>query len=621
MPLGYKYVERDADSNINWAEVGKSLSDVLLETNRVREEKKTAIDQSIRESLNNLANSPQGINQDVNNFLNNYTSDMSAQILLDKKLLQSGQMDLKDWTLRQQNYKDGTDQMFNLSKTYQEKSKEIMDGIDNNEIQSALGLYNMGTIEGFTNFNNSRATINSVGDGKVSLALYENKIIDGKEVRVLSKNNMPVNVLLGQIHNQPKKFDVEGTTAATAKAFGSRFQAVYKAASTVGSGTITELLGIDAMKNYPKLKPIVDEMKTAINEQVDSYFAGNPLKVISVLGENTGNYNSSSFTYDKDEAAKNPKKILLTIDPRTQTATMDENAPHYKEQYKEATEWTKRSLMSKLDSEAKISTTGQLSERTPRTPTEPEIKRGEDAKKAANAANMIGKLYYGTKGEVDSSISYFKGIKDKDGVPIFDDIFRTADGIRVILANGSEENISFEDKTQEDFIRAAGPLLAGELDVNTALEKGSYKKGAKFNESVEGQGRNIKPNETYENYLQENLDATLVGMTEEDAIDSIQKLAEIGGFTAEQTSPGSDKIEITRPARKVGDTTIPEVSKVFSFDESNPNTQAKIKEEIIQFLKTNAVGYIVTKSLSGYSSKTKKSATSKSTQKKKIKGF
>ena len=25
----YKYVERDADSNINWAEVGKSLSDVL----------------------------------------------------------------------------------------------------------------------------------------------------------------------------------------------------------------------------------------------------------------------------------------------------------------------------------------------------------------------------------------------------------------------------------------------------------------------------------------------------------------------------------------------------------------------------------------------------------------
>ena len=40
MPLGYKYVERDADSQINWAEVGKSLSDVLLETKRVREERR-----------------------------------------------------------------------------------------------------------------------------------------------------------------------------------------------------------------------------------------------------------------------------------------------------------------------------------------------------------------------------------------------------------------------------------------------------------------------------------------------------------------------------------------------------------------------------------------------------
>jgi len=387
MPLGYKYVERDADSQINWAEVGKNLSDVLLETKRVREEKKSAIDQGIRESLNTLATAPQGVNQDVNNFTNNYTSDMSAQILLDKKLLQSGQMDLKDWTLRQQNYKDGTDQMFNLSKTYQEKSKEIMDGIDNNEIQSALGLHNMGTIEGFTNFNNSRATINSVGDGKVSLALYENKIIDGKEVRVLSKNNMPVNVLLGQIHNQPKKFNVEGATAATAKAFGSRFQAVYKAASTVGSGTITELLGIDAMRKYPQFKGIVDEMNTAINDQVDSYFAGNPLKVISVLGENTGNYSSSSFTYDKDEAAKDKKKILLTIDPRTQTATMDINAPHYKEQYKEATEWTKRSLMSKLDSEAKVSATSQLSDQTYR----PSVEEGKQ-KSLENESQTFGEM-------------------------------------------------------------------------------------------------------------------------------------------------------------------------------------------------------------------------------------
>jgi len=475
MPEYYKYVERDADSQINWAEVGKSLSDVLLETNRVREEKKTAIDQSIRESLNTLANAPQGANQDVNNFMNNYTSDMSAQILLDKKLLQSGQMNVKNWTLRQQNYADGTNQMLNLSKTYQDKSKEIMDGINSGDIQSALGLYNMGTIEGFKDFNNSRATIDSNADGKVSLALYENKIIDGKQVRVLSKNNMPVNVLLGQILNQPKKFDVEGATAATAKAFGTRFQSIYQAASTVGAGTITELLGVEAMKKYPKLKPVVDEMNKAINDQVDSYFAGNPLNLVSVLGENTGNYNSKSFTYDKDEAAKDPKKILLTIDPTTQTATMDINAPHYKEQKAEAAEWVKTSLMSKLDSQAKISTTGQLS-----TQYAPEhISKGKaEAKEAEYAAGAWNQLYTGeTAAEKKVAADILLGTPQAKKAGLLDIDMTNPGAIKLTYSDPvKNRTISYLDKNNNpislrDF-SGLGVELHGVVDREKAMKAG-----------------------------------------------------------------------------------------------------------------------------------------------------
>jgi len=36
----YKYAERESDSQVNWASVGKDMSDMLAETNRVREEKK-----------------------------------------------------------------------------------------------------------------------------------------------------------------------------------------------------------------------------------------------------------------------------------------------------------------------------------------------------------------------------------------------------------------------------------------------------------------------------------------------------------------------------------------------------------------------------------------------------
>lgn len=365
MALGYGYVERDVDSQINWAEVGKNMSDMLLEVNRVRQEKKDAIDQSTREALDNLANAPQGINQDVNNFTNNFSSDISSQINLDVKALKSGQMDLKTFTLRRQNYDDGTRQLFKLSKTYQDNAQKIMEGIDKGEIQSGLALFNMGTVEGYGDFNNSRATIDSLGDGRIGIALYENKMVDGKMVRVLSKNAVPVNVIMGKILNQPKKFDVEKATDASVKAFGTRAQALYRAASTSKAGTITELLGIDSLKKYPQYAGIVTEMNKAIDDQIGSYFS-NPLNLTSVLTENTGKYDSTSFTYNREEAQKDPNKILLKINPNTQTPTMDETSPNYKRQYKEGVDWARTNIMSKLDSEAKISTTSQLQDQSGR---------------------------------------------------------------------------------------------------------------------------------------------------------------------------------------------------------------------------------------------------------------
>lgn len=363
----YKYVERDADSQINWAEVGKNLTDVLLEEKRVREEKIATIDEITRESYNNLANAPKGQNQDANNVISTFTSDIQQQMFLDDKLLRSGKMDPKLWTLRRQNYKDGTDRVFKIGETLQANSDKIMEGINNNEIQTSLGLFNMSSIEELGNLNNIRITTNGLADGKLGVARYKTETINGQEVRVISDDNTPVDVLMNMIHYQPKKFDVDANTSATAKAFGSRFQAVYQAATTAGAGTISEFLGTQAMDTtkYPQFKGIVDEMNVAINDQIESYFA-NPdnMNLVSVLGDDVGGYSSDSFTFDVNDATKNPKKILMKIDPRTKTPVMDSNGPNYKKQKEEATAWMRRNLMSKLDSESKISATSQLSDQT-----------------------------------------------------------------------------------------------------------------------------------------------------------------------------------------------------------------------------------------------------------------
>jgi len=238
----YKYAERDADSQVNWAEVGKSITDMLAETNRVRQEKRDAIDAATREEQNNLANAPQGQDQDLNNFTNRFAHNAMQQTIIDERLLKSGQMPLEKYTLRRQNRLDGTNTLFELSKLYQDEFKTKMEGVTSGKLQ-ALNIFNMSSLEGVANFNNSEAVIDSLGDGRVNVGLYENKIIDGKEVRVLSKDIAPVNVWKNRILQNIPTFDVEEATSATVKNFGTRKDFLYEAATLSGAGSITELMG------------------------------------------------------------------------------------------------------------------------------------------------------------------------------------------------------------------------------------------------------------------------------------------------------------------------------------------------------------------------------------------
>jgi len=48
MSTYYKYVERSVDDQINWAEVGKNMSDMLKNEAAAREAKKAEINQASR---------------------------------------------------------------------------------------------------------------------------------------------------------------------------------------------------------------------------------------------------------------------------------------------------------------------------------------------------------------------------------------------------------------------------------------------------------------------------------------------------------------------------------------------------------------------------------------------
>jgi len=80
-------------------------------------------------------------------------------MLMQDRLLKSGQMKLKDYTVARQNILDGTDQAFNLTKEYQANFAEKMERYKTDKSQD-LEQWLMAQAEGYSDFNKSQLYIN-----------------------------------------------------------------------------------------------------------------------------------------------------------------------------------------------------------------------------------------------------------------------------------------------------------------------------------------------------------------------------------------------------------------------------------------------------------------------------
>ena len=173
MATAYKYVERQVDDQINWAEVTSNLANTLKEEGRVRQEKKDAIDNASREYAKILNNVPVGENTELNKFALNAASDLQQQMLMQTTLLKSGQLDPRQYTIMRQNLTDGTDQAFSLFQNYNAEYDKKMAMMDPNlppsERASAMQTWQMAELEGFGNFKNSKLVINP-NSGLMSMA-------------------------------------------------------------------------------------------------------------------------------------------------------------------------------------------------------------------------------------------------------------------------------------------------------------------------------------------------------------------------------------------------------------------------------------------------------------------
>ena len=164
----YKYAERDATSQVNWADVSKKWTDEINQVATARDKKRADIQTATDELTDSIINAPMGENEGVNAWYSNF-ADQSSEYLLDaNRRLKSGDLKVRDYNTIMANMTQGTERMTGLAKDFSDNYTIKMERLQNDQSQQAE-VAMMELAEGYANFTNTQGIVNPT-NGMISIA-------------------------------------------------------------------------------------------------------------------------------------------------------------------------------------------------------------------------------------------------------------------------------------------------------------------------------------------------------------------------------------------------------------------------------------------------------------------
>jgi len=319
MATYFKYAERDADSQINWAEVGRGMSDMLAETNRVREEKKDALDKAQRETMKYLSETPNGEHVGARTSILNYADLASNRLRIADQLLKSGQMSPKDYVIFRQNITDNTDLAFNANKVFQEQYSNIMQR-SKDGVSSVLEILNAEEVESFGNWSNIGWEIGP--NGVVMAGKLEEQEIDGKKVRALNRNNpgalRSMDYLNQAILSKIDKYDYDTKINSFVDKLGTEKNTIVTLGKFQQQGLIKTISDIKGRKDIdPENQKILSSFIEAENDKIEEIL-GTPLDTARILFDSAKiapNGKPYELTTNPKELEQGEHMVLKTVDP------------------------------------------------------------------------------------------------------------------------------------------------------------------------------------------------------------------------------------------------------------------------------------------------------------------
>ena len=294
MATKFGYVERNLENDVNWANVGKGFSDMLLAERDERKAKKGALDDAMQETQEGLRkNAPIGYNTDFNDRMIGLAANSNAFVLAANKDLKSGNITPEDYMRKLHRVNSSADTTFalanNYNKLYEDKLKR-MDAKDSGNVEQAA----FEAMSKLVDFNKHDFMID--GDGTIVAAPL---ITDENGITKLDANNArSVQAIFNLAQNNVDRFDVDGSIEEKVARLGKDILGTDVAA-TYGKAGLRRVIG-DMSKNSP------EKYKNFKEKSLKSMLV-NDLDVASILTDYSSNYET---TTDKKEWLANKSKFI-----------------------------------------------------------------------------------------------------------------------------------------------------------------------------------------------------------------------------------------------------------------------------------------------------------------------
>jgi hypothetical protein len=311
MATFYKYQERDIDSQVNWADIGLGMSDMITDQVATRKAKKEAYDDEVRAFNQYLDEHPKGDDKNLTEWTSAYSSDMQKKMLENQRAFKNGMISERDNVTFTQNVKNGTGTIFNLATEFQAEYKVKMDRNNSTDPLTSsqpLEIYWMEQAEGYNNYRTSKPII----DPRSGLVLMSMKRKDGTYETVSAAN------LSNRIKATADMFDVNAKITANESVLGEEKIDAYAEATSrlkTGQNVTTEDKAIKA--GFEKtLRDL--SASSLVNPTATSSILTKSLKFEDILdadGKVIGiKPVTYTFTESKAEAEADPYKILLVAE-------------------------------------------------------------------------------------------------------------------------------------------------------------------------------------------------------------------------------------------------------------------------------------------------------------------